>query len=261
VWESEKIPPAREERSILSFPPQRIKKKDPECASDFGAGAKLLGFAAHDLRLPVAAIEIYSELLAESIGARANPEEVEWINSIRSVGRFARRLLEDTLDFALVESGIMQLHPVAAILEPIVRKSVIMARLLAARKQMSITLLEEGKPRPVLADPVKMSKVFNNLIENAIKHCPPGTKIDVAVSRRKGEVLVSVHDNGPGIDQADLKTLFTPFQRTRSRALSEEPSAGLGLTIAKQIVGLHGGRIGVESEVGVGTTFYVSLPA
>jgi signal transduction histidine kinase len=105
-----------------------------------------------------------------------------------------------------------------------------------------------------------MIKVFNNLIENAIKYCQPGARIEARISRGEDSVLVAVQDDGPGIGPADLKTLFTPFQRTRARALSEEPSAGLGLAIAKDIVDLHGGRIWVKSEVGKGTTFYVSLP-
>jgi signal transduction histidine kinase len=105
-----------------------------------------------------------------------------------------------------------------------------------------------------------MTKVFNNLIENAIKYCQPGTRIEVRVWRVEDRVMVSVEDDGPGIEPTDLKTLFTPFQRTRARALSEEHSAGLGLAIAKHLVDLHGGQISVRSEIGVGTTFYVSLP-
>jgi signal transduction histidine kinase len=106
-----------------------------------------------------------------------------------------------------------------------------------------------------------MTKVFNNLIENAIKYCQPGARIEVRVWRVEDRVMVSVEDDGPGIEAADLKTLFSPFQRTRARALSEERSAGLGLAIAKHMVDLHGGQISVRSEIGVGTTFYVSLPA
>jgi signal transduction histidine kinase len=125
---------------------------------------------------------------------------------------------------------------------------------------MHLTLLQHGEPRPVLVDRVKITKVFNNLIENAIKYCQPGTRIEVRVWRVEDRVMVSVGDDGPGIDSTDLKTLFTPFQRTRARARSEEHSAGLGLAIAKHMVDLHGGQISVRSEIGVGTTFYVSLP-
>jgi two-component system phosphate regulon sensor histidine kinase PhoR len=126
---------------------------------------------------------------------------------------------------------------------------------------MHLNLVQYGEPRPVLVDRIKMTKVFNNLIENAIKYCQPGARIDVRVWRVDHRVVASVADNGPGIDPTDLKTLFTAFQKTRARALSEEPSAGLGLAIAKHIVDLHGGQISVSTQIGVGTAFYVSLPA
>jgi len=240
---------------------ERTKQKHLEFDRLIREKSELLGIAAHDLRLPVATIQIYSELLAEGIGDRASPELMEWINSIHSASEFALRLLQETLDLAIAESGTGELHATPLIVAPVVANSVSMSLPVAARKQMRLTLVQEGDPQPVLLDPLKISKVFNNLIENAIKYCQPGARIEVRISRGKDSVLVCVQDDGPGIDAADLKTLFTPFQRTRARALSEEPSAGLGLSIAKHIVDLHGGQIWLKSEIGKGTTFYVSLPA
>ena len=259
--ESEKVPPAGEDRGRFRSLLQRIKQKDRKIAGIIRQKAELLGTAVHDLRLPVATIQIYSELLAEGIDGKASPEQAEWIDSIRSVSTFALRLLDETLDLARGESGTLQLHPKPAILADVVAESVAMCRPLAARKRMKLTFVEDGERRRVLVDPLKMSKVFNNLIENAIKFCKPGSRIKVRVMQQEHMVRVSVHDDGPGIDPTDLKNLFTPFQRTRARAYSDEPSAGLGLVIAKHIVDLHDGRIGVKSEVGAGTTFYVSLPA
>ena len=241
-------------------PREMRKQKNQEFDLLTRKKAELLGIAAHDLRLPVATIQVYSELLAEGIAGKGSPELIEWINSIHSVSEFALRLLDRTLDLVVAESGTEQLRFAPAILSDIVEKSVSLSIPLAARKQMGLTLIQDGQTRPVLMDPVKMSTVFNNLIENAIKYCQPGARIEVRVSREQDSVRVSVEDNGPGINHADLKTLFTPFQRTRARALSEEPGAGLGLSISKRIVELHGGRIWLKSEVGKGTTFYVCLP-
>ncbi len=240
---------------------KRAKQKSREFDRIIQGKAELLGMAVHDLRLPVATIQIYSELLAEAIGGTASPELAEWIDSIHSVSEFALRLLDDTLDLAIAEAGAEQLHAVPAILASIVGKSVSMSFPLAARKQMGLAFIQEGEPRPVLLDSAKMCKVFNNLIENAIRYCQPGARIEVRISHGRDSVLVSVQDDGPGIDPADLKTLFLPFQRTRARALSEERRSGLGLSIAKRIVELHGGRIWLNTETGKGTTFYVSLPA
>ena len=247
-------------RRLIDVLQLKIKQKDLEFDRLSQEKAELLGIAAHDLRLPIATIQIYGALLAECIGGGASPELIELIGSIQSTSEFALRILEDTLELAVAQSGTSQLHARPAILSSIAARSVAMCRPLAAGKGMHITFVQQGEPRVVLADPGKMNRVFNNLIENAIKYCQPGTEIEVRVSHGPDRVLVSVQDDGPGIPPADLKTLFTPFQRTRARALSEEPSAGLGLSISKRIVDLHGGRIWLRSDHGKGTTFYVSLP-
>jgi signal transduction histidine kinase len=261
---SEDIPPTCEHcaqlKRLTDTLQQKIKQKDLVFERLIQKKAELLGIAVHDLRLPVATIRTYGELLFEGIGRTASPEAIEWINSIQSISEFVLRLLDDVTDLAMAESGTVQLQLRPKILAAIAAESVAMSSPLAARKQMHITLVQYGEPQPVLVDSVKMTKVFNNLIENAIKYCQPGARIDVRVWRVEDRVMVSVEDDGPGIEPADLKTLFTPFQRTRARALSQEHSAGLGLAIAKHMMDLHGGRIRVRSEIGVGTTFYVSLP-
>jgi signal transduction histidine kinase len=126
---------------------------------------------------------------------------------------------------------------------------------------MQLRFVEEGNARPVLVDPVRLREVFNNLIENAIEHCQPGTEIEVKVWRAEGAVLISISDNGPGMDPEALQVLFTPFQKTIARAPSERVRTGLGLAIVKHIVELHGGQIIAQSELGHGTRFEVSLPA
>jgi signal transduction histidine kinase len=221
---------------------------------------KLLGTAAHDLRQPVAAILAYGELLSEDADRTMSPEQAELLQEIVSMSEFALRLLEDTLDLANAESGTVQLHAVPASLVPVVAQSVALNTPLADRKRIRLRFIQQSEPVLVLVDSLKMSKVFNNLIENAIKYCEPGSEIRVRISRSGDRVLASVQDNGPGIASDDVKNLFTPFQRTQARARSEEPGTGLGLSIAKNIVELHGGRIWAETQIGKGTTFYVSLP-
>ena len=260
--------PARERASSVcercDLPPlteslgRRIKQ-DLDLDGVVPERAEQLGMAVHDLRSPLSAIRVYSDLLAESIGNRADPELIAWIDSIHSASEFALRLLDDTLDFATVGSRAIQLRLSPGTLASIAANSVAMNRALAVRKRTRLTFVEDGEPETVLVDSVKMSKVFNNLITNAIKFSQPGAQIEVRVSHGRDRVLVSVKDNGPGIPPADLKTLFTPFQKTLARALCEEPGSGLGLAIAKRIVNLHHGRISVTSKVGVGTTVCVFL--
>jgi len=218
----------------------------------------LLANAAHDLRQPAAAILICSELLTDDVGRTVTKEQRAWIDSIHSASQFMLRLLADTLELSHGGADPLRVEPstVAAIVE----QCIAMSRPLAARKNMRLALVEEGEPVPLLLDAIKISKVFNNLIENAVKYCQPGARIVIRISRNQDEVLVSVRDNGPGIDPSDFNTLFTPFQRTLARARSEEQGTGLGLAIARRILDLHGGQIRAESRLGKGTTFYVSLP-
>lgn len=221
----------------------------------------LLGMAAHDLRHPAAALVTYSELLAEAVSPETTREQVALIDSIHSASEFMLRLLDDALELAQAESGSAQLRARPVTVSEIVAHSVAISRPLAARKRMRLSFFQQGEPLLVLLDELKMSKVFNNLIENAIQYCQPGARIKVRLTRGKDTVLVTVRDNGPGIDATDLRALFTPFWKNRSRHYSHQPSTGLGLAIAKHAVDLHGGRIWAKSEVGKGTTFYVSLPA
>ncbi|MCF8364603.1 MAG: ATP-binding protein [Bacteroidales bacterium] len=105
-----------------------------------------------------------------------------------------------------------------------------------------------------------MEQVLNNLISNAIKFSNPGSKIRVIAFRSNGEITIGIKDEGQGMTEEDIKKLFTPFSKLSSKTTAGEKSTGLGLSITKKIIIGHGGKIWVESTVGVGTTFYFSLP-
>src|SRR5437868_10696998 len=118
-----RIPPSCEHCTQLRFSfRERRKQKRLEFDKIIQEKAELLGLAVHDLRLPIATIQIYSELLAEGIGGGASPELLEWINSIHSVSEFALRMLDETLHLAIAESGTVQLHTAPAILSDVVEK-------------------------------------------------------------------------------------------------------------------------------------------
>jgi signal transduction histidine kinase len=247
-------------KSLLAIQ-QKAKERDLALGQVIREKTELLGTAAHDLRNPVLAICSYSEMLSEVANKDFSPEQLEMVRAIHSIGEYTLRLVEDTLEMANVECGNARLNATLSLLAPLVAETISMSRPLATRKEMHLTLTGSGEPHLVLLDPVKIKRALGNLIENAIKYCQPGAHIHVHISRLKDSVRVSVEDDGPGIDPADFATLFIPFQRSRTRARSNEPGTGLGLTIAKQIVELHGGRIWAESRVARGTSFHVRLPA
>jgi len=112
----------------------------------------------------------------------------------------------------------------------------------------------------LLIDPLKMTQVFENLIENALKYTPPGSRIEVSARRREHDVEAWVRDNGPGIPAEDLPHIFERFYRVEKGRSREKGGTGLGLSIVKHIVQLHGGRVWVESAPGQGTAFFLSIP-
>ena len=113
----------------------------------------------------------------------------------------------------------------------------------------------------VEADEARMRDAVENILSNAIKYSAPGKNVWVAVERRDNVVAVSIRDEGPGFTPEDRQKLFGKFQRLSARPTGGESSTGLGLSLAKEIVELHGGRITVESEVGTGSTLTIELPA
>jgi two-component system phosphate regulon sensor histidine kinase PhoR len=113
----------------------------------------------------------------------------------------------------------------------------------------------------IQADAIKLTQVFGNLLDNALKYTPKGSRIElVARALETGEIELAVHDNGPGIPAADLPHIFERFYRVDKGRSRETGGTGLGLSIVKHIVQLHGGRVWAESEVGKGTTILMRLP-
>jgi signal transduction histidine kinase len=168
-------------------------------------------------------------------------------------------LVNNLLDVAQIESGKLRLDLQLVDLIALVRRNIALNRVLAAKKQIEIEWAETPLPT-VLFDAPKIEQVLNNLIGNAIKFSLPGTLIRVSVTRADPNVVLMVRDQGPGIPPNELVKLFKPFQKTSVKSTAGEKSTGLGLAIVKKIVEGHHGKIWIESQVGHGTTFFVSLP-
>lgn len=221
---------------------------------------RFLGMAAHDLRTPIGAIQIYSQFLLEEACDVLSPEQVEFIGAIRDSSRFMLRLINDLLDLSTIESGNLKLDLGTADLHELLTRNIGLNRVLAAQKQVRIEIHESGVACVIAVDRIKFDQVLNNLLSNAIKFSPPGATITVQTQVSQSEAVVRVVDHGPGIPADELQNLFRPFHRTSVTATSTEPSTGLGLAITKRIVEGHGGRVWVESKVGQGSTFSFALP-
>ena len=220
---------------------------------------ELLGMAAHDLRNPLQSILSYSLFLLEDLSDELSEEHVEFLSIIQASTEFMATLVNDLLDVAKIESGKLQLDVEPTDLAPLVEQNAALNRPIARSKDIALRVSVDEVP-PMALDAPKIQQVLNNLISNAIKYSPSDTAVDVRLHRSKGEVVLSVEDQGQGIPEDEIDALFEPFATTSVRGTAGEKSTGLGLVITKRIVEGHGGQIQVESDVGEGTVFVVTLP-
>lgn len=218
---------------------------------------QLLGMAAHDLRNPLSAVLGYSTFLA---AAGLDPRLARFAENTRASASYMLALVESLLDVSRIEAGRLDLRLAAADFADLVRRRVELNEILAERKGISLRLHWDGAALPVLVDVVKMEQVIENLLSNSLKFSPSGTVVTVRAWREGDDAVLAVCDQGPGIPADERDRLFQPFGRTSVRPTGGEKSTGLGLSIARRIVEGHGGRIEVDSECGVGSTFRVRVP-
>ena len=176
------------------------------------------------------------------------------------------RLVAQLLTLANLESGLvaLELHPVD--LRDIIGRLILAMQPQATHARVDLSARMGASPAPVLVDVDKLQQAFGNLVDNAIKHTPPGGKVTLELSNIHGGVLVKVIDTGEGIPAADLARVMERFyQIDKSRASNANPDErrgiGIGLAIARQIINAHRGGITIESMEGKGTTVLVSLPS
>jgi signal transduction histidine kinase/CheY-like chemotaxis protein len=223
--------------------------------------SEFVGMAAHDLRNPLAAILSYSEFLIEQAGPDMSEEHRNFLEIILGSSEFMLQMVNDLLDITTIESGELTLEPQPTDVLSLLEDNLAVNRMLAEKKSIRVEF-EKREPLPdhLLLDRSKFEQVLNNLLSNAIKYSYPESVVCVWTEVRDGEWWVAVEDEGQGIAEDELEAVFRIYDRTSARGTAGERSTGLGLAITKRIVEGHGGRIWVESEEGVGSTFYVALP-
>lgn len=239
---------------------QDLRKQNAELVALNQQKNGLLGMAAHDLRSPISATISGLELFIEDLADGMEPDSVELLRMLLDNNRFMLRMLNDVLDLATIESGRLDLKPVEADFADLIRRTCFFNRLLASKKGIEIVEdISPGLPC-VWFDPGKMEQVINNLLSNAIKFSHPNTRVRVFAGLDGARLVARITDEGQGIPEPEQRSLFQPFKKTSVKSTGGEKSTGLGLAIAKRILEAHAGSIGVQSQVGVGSTFYLTLP-
>ena len=219
-----------------------------------------VGMVAHDLRNPVSAVKMLSSaLILRETTERLSDEAKEQLHLIRDAAQQMDRLIQDLLDITRVEMGRLALNP-----QPMTTIALLEGALGTLRPLVEDAGLELKTEVPatlpnVNADPERVGQVLSNLVGNAIKVTEPGGVITVSAAEHGDEVEIMVRDTGTGIARERLSHLFDRYWQSSASTIRSR-GAGLGLPIARGIVIAHEGRMWVESEVGVGSAFYFTLP-
>jgi signal transduction histidine kinase len=214
---------------------------------------------SHELRTPLAAILGYAELMQEGFYEPQGPKSLDALTRIRSNGKHLLGLINTVLDIAKIESGQFTLNMAEYAIDSVVETVRSATESLAQNKKLALKT-EVAKSLPVgFGDEQRLTQVLLNLVGNAIKFTDAG-EIRVTAKAVNGHFAVSVADTGPGIPEREQTRIFDQFHQADSSLTKAKGGTGLGLTIAKQIVEMHGGRIWVESTPGKGATFQMELP-
>jgi len=229
--------------------------KEAERARD-----QFLYHVTHELRTPLTNIRAYAETLSQGVIDDAQTIR-ECYNVIMGETQRLTRLVEDILNVSQLEVGTARLDLTEARIDQLLRKVVQDTQGSADAKNIDLILNLPAKLSRVRGDRERLAVVFTNLIGNAVKYTPSGSRVDVRCVEEQEHVRITVSDTGIGIEAADQEKVFEKFYRANDERVSKIPGTGLGLAIVKETVRLHGGSMLVESTPQKGSTFTVVLPA
>jgi len=224
------------------------------------AKSEFLANMSHELRTPLNSIIGFAELLQLEKFGQLTEKQARYVNNILTSGRHLLGLINDILDLSKVESGKMELVLSECSFPELIESIKIILKELAFKKNITIESHIAPKVSVINADEKKVKQIMYNLLSNAIKFTPDGGKVDVKADIKDEELRVSVADTGIGIKQEDMDKLFKTFQQIDSEYTQKYGGTGLGLSLTKKLVELHGGKIWAESELGKGSTFTFTIP-
>jgi signal transduction histidine kinase/HAMP domain-containing protein len=222
--------------------------------------SEFLANMSHELRTPLNAIIGFSEVLLQRMFGELNSKQDEYLQDVLSSGRHLLSLINDILDLSKVEAGRMELELARFDLPQAMQDTLVLVRERAARHGIDLHLEVDGGVGEIVADERKIKQVMLNLLSNAVKFTSEGGRVDVRTVPTDGGVEISVADTGIGIAPENQELIFEEFRQVGGDYAHKREGTGLGLTLARRFVELHGGRIWVKSQPGQGSTFTFSIP-
>jgi PAS domain S-box-containing protein len=229
---------------------------------------EFLATMSHELRTPLNAILGMSEALEDEVFGDLNERQIKSLRTIRRSGRHLLSLINDILDVSKIEAGKLELEIVTTAVQDLCSSSLIFVKQQAFDKQIKLDVHLPSAVGNIAVDERRMRQVLINLLSNAVKFTPTGGRIVLSVTRQEKEdsedgngwIEFKVTDTGIGISSVDRDKLFQPFVQLDSSLNRQYAGTGLGLTLVKQIVELHGGKVDLQSEIQQGSCFIVHLP-
>ena len=215
---------------------------------------------SHELRTPLNAIIGFSEALMDRMFGDLNEKQLDYQKDIHESGKHLLSLINDILDLSKIEAGRMELELSNFHLPTAVSNAVTLIRERAMRHGIALGVDIDERLGDFQADERKVKQVLLNLLSNAVKFTPDGGRVDVSAKLDSDKVEIAVKDTGVGIAPEDQASLFEEFKQLGKDSSRKAEGTGLGLALTKRLVELHGGQIAVESAVGQGSIFQVSLP-
>jgi hypothetical protein len=222
--------------------------------------SQFLANMSHELRTPLNSIIGFSDILANGTFGDLNEKQTRYVGNILRSGKHLLEIINDILDISKVEAGKMELTPETFRIGGVLKELFNTLEPFAMKKNIELLLVMPDENIKVYADRLKTKQILYNLLSNAIKFTPNEGKVGVEVHATPEDVRISVFDTGIGISDEDIDKLFEPFKQLDSATAREYQGTGLGLTLVKKFVEMHGGKIWVESKPEKGSSFTFTIP-
>ena len=234
-----------------------IERNDALVAAD-KLKSQFISHVSYELRTPMTNIIGFSEMLAGPHIGKLSKKQREYLNDITESSSTLLSIIDDILDLATIDAGVLELNPKAVKIQPIIESALMGIKERAGRARLTLEIATSDEVDDIIADENRLRQLLYNLLANAVGFSNPGDLVRLSCWMEGPEVVFSIEDQGVGIPKDQLDRVFDRFE-SRSHG-SKHRGAGLGLSMVKSLVELHGGKLSIESEPGKGTTVTVRLP-
>jgi signal transduction histidine kinase len=222
--------------------------------------SEFLANMSHELRTPLNAVIGFSEVLGDELFGDLNEKQAEYVGDIHESGRHLLSLINDILDLSKVEAGHMELDLARFPLHPAIDNALTLVSERAARRGLTLTSKIDELPDEMVGDERKFKQILLNVLSNAIKFTPAGGQVTLTGQCHDSWIEIEIRDTGVGISAEEQTRVFDAFQQAGRDYARKAEGTGLGLTLTRQFVELHGGSIKVASAPDEGSTFTIKLP-